>query len=64
MQKKAIPFEHGIDLMDDMPVSQQPRWIPYALRSSIKSELEHLLNSDSIEPFRSIYGSSIIPVLK
>ena len=60
---KTIPFELSIDLLDPIPVSQQPMQFPHGLIEPIKAQLETLLKNDFIEA-SSCYGSPIIPVVK
>ena len=61
---KIIPFEHTIELTDDVPVSEQPRRLAHGLREPIAQALDMLQKNDFIEESSSAYSSPIIPVVK
>ena len=59
---KSLPLEHSIELTDEVPVSQQPRRLPFSLKQPIKEQLDSLEKSGIITRSDSKYGSPIIPV--
>ena len=61
---KSLPFEHAIDLRDDVPVSHQPRRLAHGLRDPIKNVVDTLLEKDFIEGSTSAYRSPVVPILK
>ena len=56
--------EHEIKLTDSMPITAQPRRLPYALRTKLEEELERLLSAGCIEPSTSPYSSGLVLVRK
>ena len=61
---RSLPLEHSIELTDEIPVSQQPRRLPFSLKQPIKEQLDSLEKSGIITRSDSKYGSPIIPVIK
>ena len=59
-----LPFEHEIELKDEVPVSAPPRRVACSQREEIDKEIKSLLERRFIEPSRSPYGSPIVPVVK
>ena len=64
LNNKQIPFEHAIDLTDDIPVSQQPRRLPFSLKEPVKQQLNILERDGIITSSDTKYRAPIIPVIK
>lgn len=59
-----VPIQHKIRLKDDIPVSSNPRRIPYAYREEVNKQIDDLLKKGYIEPSFSEYGAPLVPVIK
>ncbi|RUS68768.1 hypothetical protein EGW08_023471 [Elysia chlorotica] len=56
--------EHRIDLTSDVPVRQTPYAVPFALRSSLKKELQQMEDLVIIRKSDSPYASPVVAVKK
>ncbi|KAJ8050432.1 hypothetical protein HOLleu_03637 [Holothuria leucospilota] len=56
--------QHEIQLTSDDPVHQKPYPLPFALRQTIKREIDFMLDLGVIEPSNSPYSSPIVIVEK
>ena len=56
--------EHRIDLTSDVPVRQTPYHVPFALKSSLKKELQQMENLGMIRKSDSPYASPVVVVKK
>ncbi|KAK3732965.1 hypothetical protein RRG08_002574 [Elysia crispata] len=56
--------EHRIDLTSDVPVRQTPYHVPFALKSSLKKELQQMENLGIIRKSDSPYASPVVVVKK
>ena len=56
--------EHSINTKGALPVSTNPRRIPYSLRAELEKELENLQRIGCIEKSNSAYASALVLVRK
>ncbi|RUS69253.1 hypothetical protein EGW08_022986 [Elysia chlorotica] len=56
--------EHRIDLTSDVPVRQTPYAVPFALRSSLRKELQQMEDLGIIRKSNSPYASPVVVVKK
>ena len=64
VNKSNIPYEHSIDLEDDIPVVSKHRIIPHAYHDEIYNQIDKLLQDRIIESSDSKYSSPVVPVIK
>ena len=64
INKSKIPYEHEINLTDNVPVVSQPRVVPQSKKKDIYDQIDRMLNDGIIQPSDSPYSSALVPVMK
>ena len=64
ISKSKIPYNHEINLTDDIPVVTHPRVIPHSKKQEVYEQIEKMLKDEIIQPSDSPYSSAIVPVVK
>ncbi|CAD6199495.1 unnamed protein product [Caenorhabditis auriculariae] len=57
-------FTHDIELLDDRPIRQKTRHIPFGLRNEFRKTLDEMLSKGVAEPSSSPYASPVVLVKK
>ncbi|XP_062601794.1 uncharacterized protein LOC134263457 [Saccostrea cucullata] len=57
-------IQHEVHLTTKEPIRNRPYQIPYAVRSAVREEIQHMIDMDIIEPSESPYASSIVVAKK
>ena len=64
ISKSKVPYKHEINLIDNIPIVDQPRVIPHSKKDEIYNQIKRMLEDEIIQPSDSPYSSAIVPVMK
>ena len=56
--------EHHTDIGNYPAIRLPPYWLPQALKDAVRMEIDEMLKHGIIEPTKSAWASSLIPVRK